>query len=361
MKRLRASNERSGRPAGPSTCDRRSACGTGRVPIPEGSRATSRNRLQAVVGAIRRSQAGTPPSLPSLCLVLRRLLRSAECSRRPVRRRLVSGGLPGRSMATTLLRPGRSSVSIRRGGPRRASGGAGRRVQRRQPEHRSPFPTTADLHEDADRRASPDAPGSARREAPAIVDVAPAVAPELSGAEQVQAKRVADEPSATLERDKIVIDWRTQRAIRAPSRSTGSRRLPRPRVRRGLPARVDATGMMGTACTTSQREQAARQRSVRRPALLVRMHHQRDRHVAVGDAARTQLRLHPRRSERNDQTASRTRQFRLRIIVPRVLATARAAARCHRSSSRRFEARIVEPNSPLVKQEALVNCGLVAS
>ncbi len=43
-------------------------------------------------------------------------------------------------------------------------------------------------------------------------------APELSEAEKLQVKRVADELLTTLRRDKIVLDWRKQQSTRAAVR-----------------------------------------------------------------------------------------------------------------------------------------------
>jgi type I restriction enzyme R subunit len=52
-------------------------------------------------------------------------------------------------------------------------------------------------------------------------------APELSEAETVQVKKVADELLAILKRDKLVLDWRKQQATRAAVRVTVEETLDR--------------------------------------------------------------------------------------------------------------------------------------
>jgi type I restriction enzyme R subunit len=52
----------------------------------------------------------------------------------------------------------------------------------------------------------------------AVFDLLMKPAPELSDAEKMQVKNVADELLAILKRDKIVLDWRKQQATRAAVR-----------------------------------------------------------------------------------------------------------------------------------------------
>jgi type I restriction enzyme R subunit len=52
----------------------------------------------------------------------------------------------------------------------------------------------------------------------AVFDLLTRPAPELSEAEKVQVKKVADELLSTLKRGKLVLDWRKQQATRAAVR-----------------------------------------------------------------------------------------------------------------------------------------------
>jgi type I restriction enzyme R subunit len=61
----------------------------------------------------------------------------------------------------------------------------------------------------------------------AVFDLLMRPAPELSEAETVQVKKVADELLAILKRDKLVLDWRKQQATRAAVRVTVEETLDR--------------------------------------------------------------------------------------------------------------------------------------